>query len=484
MTTNKPAGGPNMQKKLLLKDLAKYLAADSKLTEQASEEFIRLFFSTIQDGLNKDGQVKIKGWGTFKVIETSDRTSVDVSTGNRITIDGYKKLTFVPEASLKDIINKPFSSFETVPLDEDYVESPDEIIEHQVAADNADDDSTNEETVNKSNIVEPVIDQATQIFTDTKMEKTSEEPAKVETAEVTKVDETNETAQEAESTEVAEKPTTNDQNEKVSKSTTNITSCGLPKQAEELSDKDFVFYLPKESHGYYWYIWVPILLCLIIGAGLYCIFQDDVTGNKLPFGRKGKNELAVMNSTLTPVDYVDSSYSDTTCIAVTTDTPQAVEPMIAVKQEGAVKQEVAVEPTTVIVPKVTVEPQTVEPAQLTDTAKSSIPLKAIAKGDSLTALSPAPIKEVIPSEPYTLQLTDALKQKPLKDITPADTTSYVMVGTMTTHAIMSSETLISVSLYYYGDKRLWPYLVKYNNIKEPNNVAIGQKIKIPYLKRK
>lgn len=472
MTTNKPAGGPNMQKKLLLKDLAKYLAADSKLTEQASEEFIRLFFSTIQDGLNKDGQVKIKGWGTFKVIETSDRTSVDVSTGNRITIDGYKKLTFVPEASLKDIINKPFSSFETVPLDEDYVESPDEIIEHQVAADNDDDDSTNEETVNKSNIVEPVIDQATQIFTDTKMEKTSEEPAKVETAEVTKVDETNETAQEAESTEVAEKPTTNDQNEKVSKSTTNITSSGLPKQAEELSDKDFVFYLPKESHGYYWYIWVPILICLIIGAAIYCIFQDDVTSDKLPFGFKRKNELVVKNPTLTPVDYVNPSYSDTACVTIATNTAKTVE------------QEVTVEPTTVTEPNVTVEPKTAKLAQLADTVKTSMSKESIVKGDTLAVQSPALVKEIIPSGPYTLQLTDAFKQKPLKDITPADTTSYAIAGTVTTHTLKSGETLTSVALHYYGDKRLWPYIVKYNDLKNHNNLAIGQKLKIPYLKNK
>ena len=35
---------------------------------------------------------------------------------------------------------------------------------------------------------------------------------------------------------------------------------------------------------------------------------------------------------------------------------------------------------------------------------------------------------------------------------------------------------------YYGEKRLWPYIVKYNNMKDYNNLAIGQTINIPILK--
>ena len=485
-----------MQKKLLLKDLAKYLAADSKLTEQASEEFIRLFFSTIQDGLNKDGQVKIKGWGTFKVIETSDRTSVDVSTGNRITIDGYKKLTFVPEASLKDIINKPFSSFETVPLNEGYDETADEIIEYIETTDNAAaDDAANEGTVVETAFVkqavedisteeetspteekeelvemeENVIEETSETpstpnnptTADAKTGKAYVEPAIAEADKIAESVETNETTQEAVSTEDDEDSMTVGRKEKVEKTEKNATintSSGLPKNEEELLDKDYVLSLPKKRHGYNWYIWVPLLFCLLIGVGLYCIFQDDVIGDKFPFGRKGKKEQAEMSvemkPTLTPVDYVDSIFPDTTCVAVTTDTSQ------------------------------TVEPETVKPTQLTDAIKKITPEESATETDTMPVLAPAPVKEVIPSDPYTVQLTDELKQKPLKGITLADTTSYVMVGTMTTHVLMSGETLTSVALFYYGDKRLWPYIVKYNNIGNYNNMSIGYKLKIPYLKNK
>ena len=84
----------------------------------------------------------------------------------------------------------------------------------------------------------------------------------------------------------------------------------------------------------------------------------------------------------------------------------------------------------------------------------------------------------------SVTITPSLETKTIKDITPADTTDYVIEGTLVTHQLKSGETLIQLSTKYYGDKRLWPYIVKYNWMKDYNHVAIGQMVNIPILKDK
>lgn len=81
-------------------------------------------------------------------------------------------------------------------------------------------------------------------------------------------------------------------------------------------------------------------------------------------------------------------------------------------------------------------------------------------------------------------LTESLKAKSVKDITPNDTTDYVFDGTLVVHKLKNGETIIQLANKYYGDKRLWPYIVKYNKMKNFNSVAIGQQIQIPVLKEK
>ena len=95
-----------------------------------------------------------------------------------------------------------------------------------------------------------------------------------------------------------------------------------------------------------------------------------------------------------------------------------------------------------------------------------------------------PKKPVVETCFSSVTLTESLKAKPIKDITPADTTDYVMDGTRVVHTLKSGETIIQLANKYYGDKRLWPYIVKYNRMRDFNNVAIGQRIEIPVLKVK
>ena len=100
--------------KFSLNTLGKLLADKSGLSQVEAELFIRKMFDVCNQGLEADKQVKIKWLGTFKVQATKDRESINVNTGERFTIEGRDKLTFMPDNILKEIVNKPFAQFETV----------------------------------------------------------------------------------------------------------------------------------------------------------------------------------------------------------------------------------------------------------------------------------------------------------------------------------------------------------------------------------
>lgn len=97
------------------------LAEKHGMSKKNADSFVKEFFLLIEESLEKDKYVKIKGLGTFKLIDVESRESVNVNTGERFEIQGHTKVSFTPEPTLKDIINKPFSHFETVVLNDSTV---------------------------------------------------------------------------------------------------------------------------------------------------------------------------------------------------------------------------------------------------------------------------------------------------------------------------------------------------------------------------
>lgn len=104
--------------KINMSELADMLAQKAKISKREAQQFIAAVIETIQEGVNTDKQVKIKGLGTFKVIDVDARESVNVNTGERVTIESHQKLSFTPDTAMKDLVNRPFSQFETVVLNE------------------------------------------------------------------------------------------------------------------------------------------------------------------------------------------------------------------------------------------------------------------------------------------------------------------------------------------------------------------------------
>lgn len=104
-----------------IKDLAKIVADRYDMYQQDAEKFMDDMFSLIRSALINDEQVKIKGLGTFKVQTVKERASVNVNTGEKVMINSHDRISFTPDATMRDSVNKPFAHFVTVPLNEGVV---------------------------------------------------------------------------------------------------------------------------------------------------------------------------------------------------------------------------------------------------------------------------------------------------------------------------------------------------------------------------
>ena len=127
-----------MNEKITLQDLINLFSEKQGINKKDAEVFVRTMFELIEEALATEKYVKIKGFGTFKLTEVDSRESVNVNTGERIEIQGHTKISFTPDATMKDLINKPFSHFETVVLNEGVeledtpIETPEEIVQDEI----------------------------------------------------------------------------------------------------------------------------------------------------------------------------------------------------------------------------------------------------------------------------------------------------------------------------------------------------------------
>lgn len=121
---------------LTIKDLAEILVQKHQLDSRSAEAFINAVIETIHEGLKNDRVVKVKGFGTFKLTAVRERESINVNTGERVVISGHDKVSFTPDAVLRDLVNKPFAQFDTVVLADgvDFEDMPEVEIEDGDAA--------------------------------------------------------------------------------------------------------------------------------------------------------------------------------------------------------------------------------------------------------------------------------------------------------------------------------------------------------------
>ncbi len=155
--------------KTALQLIADAVAKKHKITVKEAEKFVSAIFDVVNEGLKTDKLVKVKGLGTFKVQAVKPRESVNVNTGERVLIEGHEKVSFTPDATMKELVNKPFAQFETVVLNDgvdfadiesksDNEEKAENIDEIVVSAEEIA-DSDEEKTETKEEITAEIIDE-------------------------------------------------------------------------------------------------------------------------------------------------------------------------------------------------------------------------------------------------------------------------------------------------------------------------------------
>lgn len=94
-----------MSEKMSWTELRKAVAKRIGTTEKEAALFLNALVPAIKEGLQQDGTVRINGLGTLSLKEMAPRKSVNVNTGEQITIPGYKKVTFTAEAAMRDTLD-------------------------------------------------------------------------------------------------------------------------------------------------------------------------------------------------------------------------------------------------------------------------------------------------------------------------------------------------------------------------------------------
>lgn len=416
-----------MNDRLYLQNFIDLLSEKHGMDKKDAEKFIKEFFLLIEEALEKDRSVKIKGLGTFKLVEVESRESVKVNTGERFQIPGYTKVSFVPDASLRDIINKPFAHFETVVLNENTV-----LEDTPVSESEEDGEDIVEEVVSQQLVAEEIAPQVVEVAPVAEeiapeIEEVApveevilqEESVSSEEAEIKLAEEafSSSIAEEVRDISVASQPEVKPKltaEEIIARELAVSTSVAAPhdEQIKKLTGKSKPEKVEKSPLPYL--IAVIIVVLLLCGGALLFIYYPDL------FDSHPKIEKAEK-----PVD--------------------TVEPVPAIP--------VVPRDTTVI------EKDTV--SEVVPPAKEVVPVAApAAKKENKSTAKPTPFKP--------------------------DSVNYRIAGTKTLYTIKEGETLTRVALRFYGTKALWPYIVKHNPdvIKNPDHVPYGTTIKIPELVKK
>jgi len=76
------------------------------LTKKESADLVETVFSVMKSTLESGENLKISGFGNFVVKQKADRRGRNPQTGETLTIEARRILTFKPSAILKDQINK------------------------------------------------------------------------------------------------------------------------------------------------------------------------------------------------------------------------------------------------------------------------------------------------------------------------------------------------------------------------------------------
>ena len=277
-----------MNEKITLQDLVELLSEKNDMTKKNADAFLRCMFDLIEEALTNEKYLKIKGLGTFKLTEVDSRESMNVNTGERIEIQGHTKISFTPDTTMKELINKPFSHFETVILN-DGVELEDTPFDIEPKVEEMADEMV-EKIIEEPQVeVEPVVEVKVEVAEEPVVSPVVDEPIPVEEVSESVEEEPNEIEavvdeepEVSEPVDIEEKPV--EVEEKVEPIEEEISEeVSIPEEKVEEKPEIVVPEAPRSENKTTFKVLIGIIvvLLLIILFGVYWIFfrQEKVDTN-------------------------------------------------------------------------------------------------------------------------------------------------------------------------------------------------------------
>ena len=403
-------------------------AADETLDKKTCEAFARTLFEVVEEALLSDKFVKVKGFGTFKLVAVSDRESVNINTGERFQIEGHTKVSFIPDNTLKEEINRPFAHFETIDLSDETEQAELDAID-AAAAEEALENEEAEETVEEVAEEMPATGPAEEIVEEEVMEEVPEEVLKEEPVEETEEPMEEPVATEPQTIVTAEKKEEEPAKAEEPAADTTLGSEKAPEpEAEEQEEAptalpvsyEYTEQPPRRPFNWWKaigvFFFVLTLMLLSYFAGYYRLLCPCIIG--LP-------------------EWTE---------------PQPVQPAAKVQPAKTAPAKPQPAPAEATSPKIPENPLNPENPKQPEPRKSkpAKPDPAPRKQQSAPAeVSPAP---------------------------PADTT----IATQP-HTVARGETLYSIARKYYGSDKYVNVIIRHNRIKNPNNIEKGTTLQIPIL---
>lgn len=505
-----------MSDKITIQDIIELLTEKHGMTKKDAETFVKGMFELIEEALATEKYVKVKGLGTFKLTEVGSRESVNVNTGERIEIQGHTKISFTPDTTMKDLINKPFAHFETVVLNEGTT------LEDTVTEIEGEEDEKEEiiEEVTTENPEEGVVAEEVKTIEEAEVERPQEEVravAEVE-AETIKLQEaeTEENGNLMEEVSEAEMASATEEEAAAEELTTPV---GIIEEIVN-TEEEVVLTEPEES--------TPVIPA--IEASIENIIEEEAKGETIE--EEAKEET--VEETVTESEPQQEEEIMTIADAA----------MMAAREEKTLSEVIASEdinqkeeePEAPIIPKEKVEeikkqketgekkakapwgiiiaiililciagciycyfqpgdkkelpqtPATSTTSQANESNATPIqPQDSLAQDNDMVNLPVhTPEKEAVQQPQQPASGTTTAGNKEVAKVTLADTVEYDITGTKANYTLQEGESLIKVAVKFYGTKKLWPYIVKHNKsiIKDADRVPIGTTLRIPELSPK
>ena len=105
-----------MPDRITFKKMLEMVEKETGLDNKESDKLLRRWFSIINEGLERDGRVRISKFGTFKLQAVKERGGIDPRSREAIVIPAHTKVVFNGAKHLKETVNKKYNLLEAKPI--------------------------------------------------------------------------------------------------------------------------------------------------------------------------------------------------------------------------------------------------------------------------------------------------------------------------------------------------------------------------------